>query len=117
MSDPRPLDLSPLDPARDPERWLRILEQTRVRVDAVLREREQPADVLTVMAAWARPVLAAAAALLLLLGAALVSGDNDQFRPEMSEARRLAALSAGFADGHLPTGAELSAALGGRRER
>jgi hypothetical protein len=117
MSDPEPVDLSLLDPAREPERWARILAQTGMRVDAVLQERGQPADVLTVMAGWARPVLAAAAAVLLLLGTALVSGGNELRQPRVSEARGLAALSAGYADGRLPTGAELSAALGGKRYR
>ena len=116
MSETPPVDLSPLDPARDPERWASIVRQTRTRIDAVLRERGRQTDVLTIVAGWARPVLAAAAAVLLLLGASFAARSGMP-APRASGARSLAALSAGYADGHVPTGAELAAALGGRRTR
>ena len=116
MTETPPVDLSPLDPARDPERWAWIVQQTRTRIDAVLCERERQTDVLTIVAGWARPVLAAAAAALLLLGASFAARSRTP-APHASEAWSLAALSAGYADGHVPTGAELAAALGGRRTR
>jgi hypothetical protein len=116
MNDPRPVDLSPLDPARDPAHWTALLEGTRARVDAVLAERERR-DVLAVVGGWARPILAAAAVLLALLGAALASDRMEPPRIYASDVERLAALSAGLAEGHIATGAELSAALGARRFR
>jgi hypothetical protein len=116
MSEAPPVDLSPLDPARDPDRWASIVEQTRTRIDAVYLERERQTDVLTIVAGWARPVLAAAAAVLLLLAATFAARSGTP-APHASGARSLAALSAGYADGHVPTGAELAAALGGRRTR
>jgi hypothetical protein len=116
MSEAPPVDLSPLDPARDPDRWALIVQQTRTRVDAVFLERERQTDVLTIVAGWARPVLATAAAALLLLGASVAARSRTP-PPHASGARSLAALSAGYADGHVPTGAELAAALGARGTR
>ena len=116
MSEAPPVDLSPLDPARDPGRWALIVQQTRTRIDAVFLERKRQTDVLTIVAGWARPVLAAAAVVLLLLAATFAAWSGTP-APRASGARNLAALSAGYADGHVPTGAELAAALGGRRTR
>jgi len=107
-----PIDLSELDPARQPERWAARMESTRLAVAAVLRGRR--ADPLEIVAGWARPILAAAAAVVVLLRAA--SGVLGPHRPaRVDEARRLAVLTeAAVTGGHLPTGAELRAALDGR---
>jgi hypothetical protein len=112
MKDPDRIDLSPLDPARDPARWEQLLAATRLRVDAVLEARPMRLDSLTVVAGWARPILAAAAVALTLLGAALAAAGHAAGRPgPTSHAGRLAALSVGFAMGHAPTGADLARAL------
>jgi hypothetical protein len=112
MNDPDRIDLSPLDPARDPARWEQLLAATRLRVDAVLAARPVPIDLLTVVAGWTRPILAAAALALTLLSAALAAAGRSVGRPgPTSQAERLAALSVGFADGHAPTGADLARAL------
>lgn len=40
MNDPEAIDLSPLDPERDPRHWSQLLDATRFRVaEAVLRRR------------------------------------------------------------------------------
>ena len=118
MNEPEPVDLSPLDPARDPEHWSAIMGATRLRVEALLLERAVSPDALTVVGGWARPILAAAALALGILGATLaaVRGPAPRALPA-SDAQRLAALSIGFADGHVPTGAELAAAVRARGAR
>jgi hypothetical protein len=117
MDEPEPIDLSPVDPQRDPERWSLLVEATRLRVAAVLSARARETDSVSVLSAWARPILAAAAAALLLLGgAAAVLGGHAPADP--SDARRLALLAeSSVVHGRAPTGAELLAAVeaGGRR--
>jgi len=73
MSPDSPVDLSPLDPARDRDRWEALV--ARVVAHAVAHTRR-----LTIagqLAAWARPVLALAAALAFFAwaGAALAPHD------------------------------------------
>ena len=111
MHDPGRIDLSPLDPEGDPERWRRMMQATRLRMAAVLRDRERNADPLEVLSGWVRPILAAAAALLLLLGAADAMVDGPGPSPG-SNARRLARLTEdAVLHGRAPTGAELLAAI------
>lgn len=111
MTDPDPVDLSPLDPARDPERWADVVAATRLRVEAALAPA--PADLL---AGWLRPLLAAAAVLVALLGSArLLVGSRSATLAHASEARRLAALSdESLAHGLRPSGAQLLVALRSR---
>jgi len=118
MKEPEPVDLSPLDPARDPKHWSAVMEATRLRVEAALLERTPSLDALTVVGGWARPILAAAALALAVLGATLaaVRGPTPRAVPA-SDAQRLAALTVGFADGHSPTGPELAAAVRARGPR
>ena len=120
MNEPQPVDLSPLDPARDPERWSFVVEATRARVEAILHERDRRLDPLAIVAGWARPILAAAAVAMLLLGAAhsKLESRRAAAAAAVSEARRLAVLTeASVGLGRAPTGTELVAALrtGGRR--
>jgi hypothetical protein len=111
MDDPEPIDLSPLDPERDRERWDLLVDTTRLRVAAVLSERAREPDSVSVLSAWARPILAAAAAVLLLLGGAVaVLGGHAPADP--ADARRLALLTeSSVVHGRAPTGAELMAAV------
>jgi hypothetical protein len=67
--DEERIDLSPLDPARDPQRWQAFVERTLGRAEAAL-ERRGRAGAWGVLAAWGRPVLAAAAVLAAVLVAA-----------------------------------------------
>jgi hypothetical protein len=112
-----PVDLSPLDPERDPARWSALLDATRRRVGAVLLERNRERDVFELMGEWSRPILAAAAALLLLLGGAgAMLGRAEPRAP--TDALRLARLSeTALLEGRTPTGAQLVAALERRGSR
>lgn len=109
--EPESVDLSPLDPERDPARWAALMDATRVRVAAALLERRREPDPLEVMSGWARPILAAAAGLLLLLGAAATMLGSPS-APAPSDTRQLARLSeAALLHGRMPTGAELRQTL------
>lgn len=106
--DERPLDLSALDPARDPGRWRAVLQATRVRVDDALLHRRL--DALTLIAGWRRPLLAAAAAAVLLLVPVEVALEQREARAETL--RGLVAVSTAWAqEGRVPTGAELLRAM------
>ena len=114
MDDDRKLDLSILDPARDPVRWRGVLDATRARVDEALLRRR--ADPLTLIAGWRRPLLAAAAAAVLLLVPLEVALERREARREA--VRALVTLSTAWAEGErAPTGAELLRAVdaGGAR--
>ena len=105
--DDRPLDLSALDPARDPARWRAVLDATLTRVDGALARRRL--DALTLIAGWRRPVLAAAAAALLLLVPVEVALERRETRVETLSG--LVAASEAWAQGRAPTGAELLRAM------
>jgi hypothetical protein len=66
-------DLSPLDPFADPARRERFVGDVMARAAFELARRRRGATVWTVMAAWARPALAAAALAVLASVAALRS--------------------------------------------
>jgi hypothetical protein len=111
-----PVDLSALDPERDPARWSALLDATRRRVGAVLLERSREPDVFELMGEWSRPILAAAAALLLLLGGA--GAMLGRAEPRATDAVRLARLSeTALLEGRAPTGAQLVATLERRGSR
>jgi hypothetical protein len=61
--DEKRIDLSVLDPARDPERWDRLLSSLAVRAAQSHRERWSGRLVLV----WSRPAFVLAAALALLV--------------------------------------------------
>lgn len=113
MNDPDRLDLSPLDPARDPERWARFVALTRLRIETALASGPSPLDLV---AAWFRPILAAAALLAAALGSArLLVGSRSAPLTGAGEARRLAVLSEeSFERGERPTGTQLLVALRSR---
>jgi hypothetical protein len=118
MNDLEPMDLSALDPARDPEQWSRLMETTRLRIEAALERRGGAPEVVEILAAWYRPILAAAAVLALvfrLADAAIATGGA---LDGASGARRLAALSdISLGRGLRPTGTELMVALRARSAR
>ncbi|HYJ79926.1 MAG TPA: hypothetical protein VEW03_10015 [Longimicrobiaceae bacterium] len=61
---PEPIDLSPLDPRRDRERWERMVAR-------IVRGAVAPRTAWTVLAAWQRPALAAAALVAALSAGAM----------------------------------------------
>jgi hypothetical protein len=106
--DERRLDLSALDPARDPARWRALVGATLARVDDVLLHRRQ--DPLALIAGWRRPLLAAAAAALLVLVPVEVALERRETR--VKPVRGLVAVSTAWAqEGRAPTGAELLRAM------
>lgn len=113
MNDFERFDLSPLDPARDPERWARFAALTRLRIEAALPGAQAPLDLV---AGWFRPILAAAALLAAVLGSArLLVGSRSAALDGATEARRLAVLSEQtLGRGERPTGAQLLVALRSR---
>jgi len=105
MMDDRRVNLSALDPARDPGRWRAVMEATLTRVDGVLLHRARP-DPLALIADWRRPLLAMAAAAVLLLVPVEVALERRESRRET--VRGLVDVSTAWAqEGRTPTGAEL----------
>ena len=105
--DDEKLDLSALDPMRDPERWRSFGVETMSRVDAVLRDRRAQADdPLLLIAAWRKPLLAAAAILLAALIPAEVALEMRESRLEA--AHRLAVVSVEWVENaRTPSGTEI----------
>lgn len=67
--DDRRLDLTPLDPFRDAERFERMVRSIVSRAAPELERRaEADPSLFALLAAWARPMLAAAAVLLAVSG-------------------------------------------------
>jgi hypothetical protein len=110
MSHDDPLDLSALDPERDPGRWRALITDTLVRLDAVLEERARRDDPLHLIAAWRKPVLAAAAAVILILIPLEIALERRETWSERVE--RLVALSYQPLTTQLPTGGDFRRALG-----
>jgi hypothetical protein len=117
MTDFEPIDLSPLDPGRDPLRWAKVTDAVRFRVEAALLQRQRESDPFAVLSAWGRPILAAAAVALLVLGSAVV-GLGSPGASRASEARRLAYLAeSSVVHGRTPTGAQVMNVIIGRGAR
>ncbi|HYR07826.1 MAG TPA: hypothetical protein VEQ60_08665 [Longimicrobium sp.] len=114
MDDER-VNLSALDPARDPGRWQAVMAATMARVDGALLNRARP-DPLALIAGWRRPLLAMAAGTVLLLVPVEVALERRETRQETL--RGLVDVSTAWAqEGRAPTGAELLRAIrtgGGR---
>jgi hypothetical protein len=115
MMDDERLNLSALDPARDPGRWRAVMDATMAGVDGALLHRVRP-DPLALIAGWRRPLLAMAAAAVLLLVPVEVALERRETHRETL--RGLVDVSTAWAqEGRAPTGAELLRAIrtGGAR--
>lgn len=113
MTDDERLDLSSLDPARDPEQWRALVAGMLARVDAALEGRARRDEPLHLIAVWRKPLLAAAAGVILMLIPV-------EFALELRERRvervgRLVALSHWSPETKPPSGADFRRALGGRQ--
>ena len=97
MSGEERLDLSALDPARDPERWERVVAEALARVDAVLPHTR---GALSTIAAWRRPLLIAAAVTLALLVPVELALEARE--PRVEQVRRLVSLSVDWGRGAYP---------------
>ena len=107
MHEPEPIDLSPLDPDADPERWRTVVEGTLSRIDGVLAVR--PRDPLSLIASWSRSLTLTGALVVLLLIPVEIAFDSREARAEQVET--LVRLSTETALGAVPTGEQLSEAL------
>jgi hypothetical protein len=108
MTDNEPLDLSPLDPAREPDEWSATVRHTLERIEPILERREP--DPLTLIATWSRPVLIAAAAAVAILVPVEVALEDREDRVEQVE--RLVSLSSSMQRPRpLPTGSDFLRAL------
>lgn len=109
--DDEPLDLSALDPEREPDRWRALVAGTLARLDEALEERARSDDPLHLIAAWRKPLLAAAAGFILVL--IPVEMALERREPWSHRVERLVALSHWSSEAQrVPTGADFRRALG-----
>ncbi len=73
MNDPqdRLIDFSPVDPTADPERFDQLVESIIARAADELAARRMQANPVLQIAAWRRPMLAAAAVVAVIAGTVL----------------------------------------------
>lgn len=83
----RPVDLSPLDPARDPARWEGLVARITRAAAPELARRADASSAVVSIAAWLRPALAAAAAIMAVSAATLflVDGRSETVLAEASD--------------------------------
>lgn len=116
--DERPIDLTPLDPTLDRERWERRIAAIAVLAAPELARRaareESPALVLL---GWFRPALSAAAVLALCAGGALALLEGPEGAPAPAAAvdalRLPAPVALWLGDDQPPTVADLAVAVQG----
>lgn len=70
------LDLTPLDPTRDRDRWERLVYAITRRAAPELARRAQEFGVLSILGRWVWPTLAAAALAGIISGAVLANGGS-----------------------------------------
>lgn len=106
---PDPIDLSPLDPRRDRERWERMV------ATIVRRAAAPPRNAWAVLAAWQRPALAAAALVAALsAGAMWWEASTRAIAPTETLAEALDVpqpVADWIAEGRTPDGGDLYVAL------
>lgn len=116
-----PIDLRPLDPTLDPERWeRRIARITALAAPELARRAAVETGPSLVLLGWFRPALATAATLALCAGAALVmllqSPAAAPEPPAMAEALRLPApVALWLGEEQPPSVADLASAVQGRQ--
>lgn len=109
MSEHERVDLSELDPLREPGRWDATVEATMARVDAVLAGRTR--DPLSLIASWSRQLtLGSCLVVALLIPIEIILERREAGAEQVRDLVRLSTETA-LGEG-APTGAELSRALG-----
>ena len=111
------VDLSALDPERDPARWNALVDATLRRVDQVVEARSAMSeDPFSTIAGWRRPLLIAAAASVAILIPIELALEARESRIEA--ARRMATASLAWVDeARSPTGAEILRAISETRSQ
>jgi hypothetical protein len=83
--DPQRIDLSPLDPTSDRQRWERLVDGIVSRSGPELARRAARAGLLGTLGNWLWPALSAAAVLAVISGAAMaVTQDEARGRAEVA---------------------------------
>lgn len=123
--DEEPIDLRPLDPTLDRERWeRRIATITALAAPALARRTAMTVETgpAQVLLGWFRPALSAAAVLALCAGAALVmllngsAGAPEPATPAMTETLRLPApVALWLGEEQPPSVADLASAMQGNQ--
>jgi hypothetical protein len=115
------LDLRPLDPMADDERFERLVERITDAAAPELARRFERTGLFGALAEWAWPALSAVAVLALISGAALalarqqVSAD-DTFAGVVDALQVAEPVSAWLTEGEPPTASDLIFALEGERQ-
>jgi hypothetical protein len=76
------IDLSPLDPARDPRAFERFVRDTCSAAGPELLRRRVAVPLVGLIVAWRRPILAAAALLAIASGLALLKVSQQPLSPD-----------------------------------
>ncbi len=118
--DESPIDLRPLDPTLDRERWERRIATLMALAAPELARRANAATGLSlVLLGWFRPALSAAAVLALCAGAVLallLQSPAGAPEPAMTEALRLPApVALWLGEEQPPSVADLASAVQGER--
>lgn len=103
--DPGRIDLRAIDEPADPNQAERVIAAVRSRKRVPMSET---ADVLAGVAAWSRPILAAAAALLLAATATLL-----RTRERAQDDQPVSVVASWAESSYVPTNGELLAAFQG----
>jgi len=117
--DEHPIDLSPLDPAADPDRWERLIETITRAAAPELARRAETRSVIAVIGHWLRPALAAGIVLAVAATATLSLLERDAEMPSMPTAGLEEALELGepvslwLSENRAPTTSDLLLALDG----
>src|SRR5690606_358270 len=119
LMDEHPIDLSPLDPAADPDRWERLIETIARAAAPELARRAETRSVIAIIGHWLRPALAAGIVLAVGATATLSLLERDAERPPMPTAGLEEALELGepvslwLSENRAPTTSDLLLALDG----
>ena len=116
--DTERVDLSPLDPAEDRLRYERLVRRIVAAADPELARRAREAGTLALVAAWARPAVAAAAivAAVALGGLSATQRDGARSTESMVDALGVPAPAAEWLEhGREPSAEDLVLAMERRR--
>lgn len=115
MSEDR-LDLSPLDPARDPARMRRMTSAIMAGAARTLAERRARSSVVAQLSAWSRGIFSMAAVVSLVAAPALFHSAGQSAPPEGARSPDLTSAALLWAtSGRAPTMGELLDVVGGDR--
>lgn len=116
MSKDSGIDLSPLDPSAEPERWERLVRAITERAAPELARRAQQAGVLSILGRWVWPTLAAATLAAVISGAVLATAQQTQSEVPGGIADAIGLpepVASWIEEGRGPTGADLLAVMEG----